>query len=286
MKHLNWDNLRYVLMVANQGSISAAARELGVNRSTVLRRIEQFQDDLNCRIFNRSVNGYALTAEAEKMIDAAREVEATLFDMQRQLEGAEMRLEGKLRVTTTDSFMVGLLGEPLARFRDRHPHIVLELVITNRILNLARHDADIAIRPAQVPEAGFISHQLCEVPFYIYRHQSSAITKNWQADDWIGVTDALLASPVGGWFDQHLNPDRIVIRCDSLVSARTCAEAGMGLVLLPEALGDASPNLQKLEDTSAQLQTGLWLLTHPDLVRSARVNAFVEHLSETLGRAS
>ena len=81
MKHVNWDNLRYVLMVANKGSISSAARELGVNRSTVLRRIERFQEDLSCRIFNRNYDGYALTPEAEKMIDAARAVESTLYDM-------------------------------------------------------------------------------------------------------------------------------------------------------------------------------------------------------------
>ena len=84
MQHINWDNLRYVLMVANKGSIAAAARELEVNRSTVLRRINAFQQDLNCRIFDRGDAGYGLTPEAEKMIDAAREVESTLFDMQRQ----------------------------------------------------------------------------------------------------------------------------------------------------------------------------------------------------------
>ena len=85
MQHINWDNLRFVLMVANKGSISAAARELEVNRSTVLRRIDTFQQDLNCRIFDRGASGYVLTPEAEKMIDAAREVESTLFDMQRQI---------------------------------------------------------------------------------------------------------------------------------------------------------------------------------------------------------
>ena len=75
MQHINWDNLRYVLMVANKGSIAAAARELGVNRTTVLRRIGVFQDNLKCRIFERGDLGYVLTAEAEKMINAAREVE-------------------------------------------------------------------------------------------------------------------------------------------------------------------------------------------------------------------
>jgi DNA-binding transcriptional LysR family regulator len=99
MQHINWDNLRYVLMVANKGSIAAAARELEVNRTTVLRRINKFQENLNCRIFDRGDTGYVLTPEAEKMIKAAREVENTLFDMQRQIAGHELKLEGELRVS-------------------------------------------------------------------------------------------------------------------------------------------------------------------------------------------
>ena len=83
MLHINWDNLRYVLVVANKGSISAAARELEVNRTTVLRRINRFQEDLNCRIFDRSDTGYVLTPEAEKMITAAREVGVVAFGLRR-----------------------------------------------------------------------------------------------------------------------------------------------------------------------------------------------------------
>ena len=138
MRHINWDNLRYVLMVANKGSVAAAARELEVNRTTVLRRINAFQENLNCRIFNRGKSGYALTPEAEKMITAAREVENTLFNMQRQIAGHELKLEGELRVTTTDSFMFSLLGSPLASFRQKHPHIVVDILVTNSLLDLNR----------------------------------------------------------------------------------------------------------------------------------------------------
>lgn len=282
MQHLNWDNLRYVLMVASKGSISAAARELGVNRSTVLRRIERFQEDMNCRIFNRSIDGYALTPEAEKMIDAAREVESTLFDMQRQLEGRELRLEGELRVTTTDTFMVGMLAGPLARFRQRHPHIVLDLLVTNRILDLTRRDADVAIRPADAPDAGFTARKLRDVRFTIYQSSNQDNVKDWKRASWIGVTDALQTSSVGGWLDETIDPGQVVIRCDSLVSVRSCAEAGLGLALLPTVLGDSSSLLTRVERTDIELTTGLWLLTHPDLVRSARVNAFIEHISAEL----
>lgn len=282
MQRLNWDNLRYVLMVANKGSISAAARELGVNRSTVLRRIERFQQDLNCRIFDRSSDGYALTPEAEKMIDAAREVESTLYDMQRQIEGQELRLEGKLCITTTDTFMVGILAGPLARFRERHPHILVDVLVTNRILDLTRRDADIAIRPASSPEAGFTSHKLCDVQFSVYCKKGLVVEHGWKQSNWIGVTHNLHESPLGEWLDSRIDSQQIVIQCDSLVAVRSCAEEGMGLALLPTVLGNTSPKLRQLEGIDTNLSIGLWLLIHPDLVRSARVNAIIEHMYDEL----
>jgi DNA-binding transcriptional LysR family regulator len=284
MHQLNWDNLRYVLMVANRGSISAAARELGVNRSTVLRRIDRFQQDLNCRIFKRSAEGYALTPEAEKMINAAREVESTLFNLQRQLAGHELLLEGELRVTTTDTFMFSLLSGPLARFRQRHPHILIDLLVTNQVLDLSRHDADIAIRPTQKPDAGFVGRKLRDIQFAIYAAKSrrSDTPGNWRESDWVGVTDSLHRSPIGSWFEQHLHAHQVVIRCDSLVAVRACAEEAMGMALLPCELGDQSPLLERIENAPVDLKTGLWLLTHPDLARSAKVSAFMDHLSHEL----
>lgn len=286
MQHLNWDNLRYVLMVANKGSISAAARELGVNRSTVLRRIERFQQDLNCLIFKRSAEGYALTPEAEKMINAAREVESTLFDLQRQLAGRELRLEGELRVTTTDTFMLSLLAQPLAGFRQRYPHILVDLLVTGQVLDLTRRDADIAIRPTQQPEAGFVGRKLRDIEFMVYTSSEygPAEMQNWRVARWVGVTDTLYRSPVGAWFDQNIALSQIAIRCDSLVAVRACAEEGMGMALLPSVLGDSSPRLVRVADGPAGLTTGLWLLTHPDLVRSARVSAFLDHMSRELSQ--
>ncbi len=284
MQHLNWDNLRYVLMVANKGSISAAARELGVNRSTVLRRIDRFQEDLNCHIFKRSAEGYALTLEAEKMINAAREVEATLFDLQRQLAGRELRLEGELRVTTTDTFMLSLLAAPLASFRQRYPHILVDLMVTNQVLDLTRRDADIAIRPTQHPDAGFVGRKLRDIEFSVYTRKTNNVTgvQDWRSAEWIGVVESLYRSPVGLWFDQNIDPKQVVIRCDSLVAVRVCAEQGMGMALLPSVLGDTSSQLVRLDNAPTGFSTGLWLLTHPDLARSARVNAFMDHLSREL----
>ncbi len=286
MQHINWDNLRYVLMVANKGSIAAAARELDVNRTTVLRRINTFQENLNCRIFDRGDSGYVLTPEAEKMINAAREVENTLFDMQRQIAGHELKLEGELRVTTTDSFILSMLGPHLASFREKHPYIVVDLLATNNILDLHRRDADVAIRPTRQPEANLVGRRLGDVEFGIYAAPEFVHTMSDQSvfdQRWIGFADSLVTTPVGTWFDATIPAANICLRCDSFVAMRVVAEAGVGLALLPVFLGDASQTLVRLEAPTRELTTGLWILTHPDLVRSARVHAFVDHISAALG---
>jgi DNA-binding transcriptional LysR family regulator len=285
MQHINWDNLRYVLMVANKGSISAAARELEVNRSTVLRRISTFQENLNCRIFDRGDGGYVLTPEAEKMIDAAREVESTLLDMQRQIVGHELKLEGELRVTTTDTFMASLLGPHLASFRREHPHIVVDVLVTNSILDLNRRDADVAIRPAQNADARLVARRLCDVDFGVYAAAEllpGVDRENFFAGRWIGFVDDIMQSPIGGWFGAMVDTRDICLRCDSFVSVRFAAEAGVGLALLPCLLGDSSSQLTRLPVDTSEMTIGLWALAHPDLVRSARVHAFIEHLSEAL----
>ena len=286
MQHLNWDNLRYVLRVAGCGSIAAAARELGVNRTTVLRRINAFQADLNCRIFERGDSGYVLTPEAEKMITAAREVEATLFDMQRQIAGRELRLEGELRVTTTDSFMLAMLAPHLASFRERHPHIVVSALITNSLLDLNRRDADIAIRPAPEPDESLVGHRLQDIRFDAYAapaYLDSVDQRPLFQHRWLGFADSLRATALGHWLDTRISPQQVCLRCDSFVGLRTAAEAGIGVAMLPRFLGEDSKSLLRLAELRPGLNTGLWILTHPDLARSARVHAFVDHFSQALG---
>ncbi len=285
MQQINWDNLRYVLMVANKGSIASAARELSVNRTTVLRRIKAFQDDLNCRIFERVNSGYILTREAEKMLEAAQEVENTLFDMQRQIAGHELRLEGVLRVTTTDTLMVSVVGPHLANFHRKHPDIVVEMVMTNSILDLNRRDADIAIRPTKTPELHLVGCRVSDIRFGVYGAKSYLKNRNHlklSSHTWIGFDASLQSTPLGRWFDSNVPAARVCMRGDSFVAIRIAAENGIGLALLPHYLGESSKLLQPLVASISDLTTGLWLLTHPDLIRSARVHAFMDHFEQAL----
>ena len=179
-----------------------------------------------------------------------------------------------------------MLGPHLATFREKHPYIVVDLLATNNILDLHRRDADVAIRPTRQPESNLVGRRLCDIEFGVYAApeflhgmpDESAFDQRW-----IGFADTLVSTPVGAWFGATIPAASICLRCDSFVAIRVAAESGIGLALLPDFLGDASQTLQRLEVPTRELTTGLWILTHPDLVRSARVHAFVDHISAALG---
>ena len=285
MQHINWDNLRFVLIVAKKGSIAAAARELDVNRTTVLRRIDVFQQDLGCRIFERGKSGYVLTLEAEKIIDAAQEVESTIFNIQRQIEGRELKLEGALRVTTTDTLMVSKIGPHLASFHRKHPHILVTVSMSNNVMDLTRRDADIAIRPTKGPEAPLVGRQVSSIYIRAYASRDyleSFPELDWRSHHWVGFAPSLMSTMPGKWLEARIPHDAICLRSDSFVGLKVAAEQGMGLALLPHYLGESSPLLQVVSAPTEELTTGLWILTHPDLIRSARVDAFMNHFSEAL----
>lgn len=285
MQQLNWDNLRYVLIVANKGSIASAARELGVNRTTVLRRIESFQESLDCRIFERNPSGYVLTVEAEKIIKAAQEIEGTLFNMQRQIAGKELRLEGELRVTTTDTLLTSVIGPHLASFHRKYPHISVTVSMTNNILDLTRRDADIAIRPTRTPDAPLVGQRISSVLFFAYATQQyldSMPEATIKQHHWLGFDNSLQSIEAAKWLEAKVDTKKICLRADSFVGLKIAAENGMGLALLPHYLGDTSPLLKRVPAPTEELTTGLWLLTHPDLIRSAKVHAFMEHFVHAL----
>ena len=282
MQHLNWDNLRYVLAVAQQGSIAAAARELGVNRSTVLRRIHAFEESLNFRIFQTSESGYLLHPEAEKMIESAQLVEKTIYDMQRQVEGSELKLVGDLGITTTDTFMLTVLWPHLANFSSKHPRIKLHLQTSLQVVDLSRRDADIAIRPTNAPEPYLVGERLTNLNFHVYGTEAiiNACASHWDEAPWVGFDSHLVNSAPGDWLASNVSADNIRIYCDSFVSAKVACEYGAGLSLLPEVLGSASDSLRRVNAINTGVKVGLWILTHPDLVRSARVDAFIQYMIE------
>jgi DNA-binding transcriptional LysR family regulator len=280
MSGFEWDDLRYVLAVANAGSLAGAARSLGVNHTTVLRRVSAFEKRLGVRLFERLQTGYVLTAGGEELIAAAQRIDETVATLERKLAGRDLRLFGTLRVTTTDTLMASVLPEFLAQFRAMHPGIQVEIAVSNLMLNLTKRDADVAIRPARNPPDVLIGRRIAKIAFAIYG-SPDYLARHGKTDDlgshqWVGPDDSLAGTSVAQWMRSALPESEVTLRADSLLGLREAARAGLGLAALPCYLGDTSSDLVCVHRPIAAMETALWILTHEDLRHTARVRAFTD----------
>jgi DNA-binding transcriptional LysR family regulator len=287
MPGLEWDDLRYVLAVANAGSLAGAARSLGVNHTTVLRRVGAFEKRLGLRLFERLPTGYVLTAGGEELIAAARHIDDTVTTLERKLAGQDLRLSGTVRVTTTDTLMGSILPEILAEFRESHPGIQVEVAVSNLMFNLTKRDADVAIRPAKDPPETLIGRRIAKVAFAIYGgllYLAKHKAKDLAGHRWVGPDDSLTGTSVAQWMRSEQPESEITLRADSLLGLRQAAQAGFGLAALPCYLGDTAPGLVCVHPPIAEMETALWILTHEDLRHTARIQAFTEFAASAFGR--
>ncbi|MER2268818.1 LysR family transcriptional regulator, partial [Methylobacterium oxalidis] len=157
---VDWDDLRYVLAVARAGSLAGAARALGVNHTTVLRRLGAYEARIGARLFERLPSGYVPTAAGEAMVKELVEIDAAIHDTERRAAGQDQRITGTVRLSTTDTLMASVLPPALAQVRAEHPSIMLEVSTANRFAVLTRREADIAVRPTASPPETLVGRRI------------------------------------------------------------------------------------------------------------------------------
>jgi DNA-binding transcriptional LysR family regulator len=281
MHTLDWSDLRYVLAVANEGSAAAAARALHVNHSTVVRRVRSFEEQLDIRIFDHLPSGYRLTTRGEIFLDAARSIDGVVSELGRKMVAGEDGLAGSVRLTTTDS-LFPLLVDGLYEFRQAYPRFALDVVITNVQLNLDVLDAEVALRPTVEPPGGLVGRRICDLAFAVYAARAPARDAPAADLPWLGLGPPLTASSVGRWLGQSALTGTAALSCNSFVSLQAMAERGLGRVVLPCWMGDASDLLERVTPEPLPFLTHLWVLYHRDVRRSRRVKAVAEFLVETV----
>jgi DNA-binding transcriptional LysR family regulator len=282
---IDWDDFRHVLALADSGSLNQAASALRVNRTTVLRRINAFERKHGVRLFERLPTGYMLSEAGNELLAAARGFESALVEIERKLAGKDLRAEGLVRVTTTDTLLASVLPTALATFQRKYPGITLDVATSNEFANLSKRDADVAIRPvAEAPEF-LVGRRIGAVAFAVYTASSSAESPSTgSADRWLGPDETLATTSVARWMRSELPSVRPEIRADSLVSMRELCASGAGLAALPCYLGDSDARLKRVRPPIPAMTTALWVLTHPNLARTTRVRLLMDHLSAQLGR--
>lgn len=280
--HIDWDDLRTILAVAEEGSLAGGARRLGVNHTTALRRIAAAEERLGLRLFERQPGGYVLTAGGEDLVQTARGIDDSVAALERRLAGQDLRLSGTIRLTSTDTLMGSVLPSLLADFHAAHPGILVEVTVSNAMVSLTRREADVAIRPTAQPPDTLVGRRVSDIACAVYAAPAFAGTTlaQYAAAPWLLPDEILAGTTIARWLQQTLPEIQPVARADSFLSLRDLALAGLGLVALPCYLGDTTPGLVRLGSPAPAMQAALWLLTHEDLRRSARIRAFMDFAAQ------
>lgn len=284
---MDWDDLRFFKAVADTGTLSGAAGALGVNHSTVFRRLNALERSMGVRLFERERSGYLLTAAGEELADAAGDVAGRIDGVERRLQGRDVRLRGPLRVVTRDTLLQRLLTPHLAGFRESFPLVELELVISNQPPGLNR-EAQVAISPTNDPDEQLVGRRAAGIAFAVYgAHDYLALNAELDdlaTHDWIEPSGALVLTPAYGWMNENLEDARVVFRVNTFMGVLDACRAGMGLALLPCFLADGDDGLARVRDPNRELDLGLWLLTHEELRHTPRVRAFLDFMGQTIER--
>ena len=301
MSALDWDDMRYALAIGNAGSLAGAARTLGVNHTTVLRRLDALEAQLQSRLFDRERRGYRPTEAGLALLEQVRHMATRADEVERQVLGRDRELTGALRVTTAFVLMEHLLPQPLADFSRAYPGIEVE-VVENAFLadlssrhadsaqNWSRREADVALRLSEQVAEHLVGRQLGMTQCRVYALRDAPglprgvtpIDVLLREAPWVAFERDASARVYDRWFREHLAQADVRVRVDIFNAKAAMLQTGIGVGVLPTFMEDKHPELVAVSEPIPELAQPVWMLTHPDLRRTARVRAFMQLVGDAL----
>ncbi|MGF1492355.1 MAG: LysR family transcriptional regulator [Microcoleaceae cyanobacterium] len=281
---MDWSDLQVLLAFSQEGTLQKAAERMNIDISTVSRRIRTLESDLGSKLVENVSGRLVLTSYGERAVQAAKTMEVESDNLQRQVKGEETVLSGVLRVALLDLFVM-FHTDLLNIFQTRHPQVTLELVSTTiRMHSLTRRETDVAIRVTKQPDDTLVGIRALHIEYAIYAHRAIADSRpaHWGELPWIGWDAAANAGMIDAWMGKYVPTEKVRFRVDSPAAQFVLARAGGGACILPTAYADLSEELVRLSDTLEGFDTDVWLLTHRDLKRNGRVQAFLDYFYKGL----
>lgn len=278
MQSLNWNDLRFVLAVARTRSLAGAARRLGVNDTTVARRIAQAEQRLGAHLFERNLGILHPTEAGAAVVAGAERVELEVQALESAVSGADGLAAGSVRVTSVPIMVNRVLVPALPRLLRNHPQLRVELIAEPRDLSLTKREADIALRLARPRTEGrAIARRIGQLDFAVYEPSR----KGTEPLPWITYDDTMADLPQGRWIaerairDRQAPPQVMVNDAEAIFQS---VKAGLGRSLLPTFVGDREPGLARHSDAPAPLSRELWLMVHPELRELVRIRVVMDWL--------
>jgi len=278
---LDWNDLRFFLAIARHGSTIAAGKALRISQSTVQRRLSALEKSLGRKLVTRTAAGYRLTDFAAELRPYAERVEAAIADLERRAGNPSHERGGVVRVTCPEPIMQRMT--PLiARFHARHPHIRVEFVMSDKYLDLAKGEADIAFRSGDTDDE-LVGRKIADSIWavyasrgYIERHGKPGSVAELARHRLVCLDETMSKHRVALWLKQVAPGAEIAARNNSVLGLLYAVKSGVGLGPLPTAIADGEPDLVRVLGPIPELARSWRMLTHPDIRRSPRIAAFFD----------
>ena len=301
MPDLDWSDLRYALAVGRQGSPGAAARELGVNPTTVQRRLDALEARLGARLFDRSRRGYLPTEAGALVLEQARRMADQADEIERRVLGRDRELTGPLRVATAFVVMEHLLPQPLSDFARAYPGIEVEVVENAILVDLSRRhtedstdwtrkEADVALRLSGNVAEHLVGRQLGMTHCRVYALHGAAglpqavtpMAALLRDAPWVAFERDATHRVYDRWMRTHLDRAQVRVRADIFNAVAAMLRTGIGIGVLPTFMEPQHPELVAVSEPIPELSVPVWMLTHPDLRQTARVRAFMQFVGDAV----
>ena len=278
---IDWDDVRYFLAVGRGGSVRTAAGRLGVNHSTVLRRIAQLEERLGARMFEKLPSGYRLTSAGEEVLELASQMEASSKQLETRVFGRDQSVRGLLRVTLAPTLATHLLMPDLADFARLHPDIEMDILSSGDLANLTNREADVAIRVVYDRKTLPLNlHGLKGPELFGGVYMSRDLLAAWRDPvRWIVIS----SDGVPDWASEgEVRTTGVPFRTTDGEAQIVAVRQGLGMTTLPCFVGDADPLLARVPGADLHLYGTLWLLTQGETRKTKRVRLFTDFLSRRL----
>lgn len=281
---LDWDDLKVFLSVARSGSTLGAARALGLNQTTVGRRVQALEHALGLTLFQRRTTGYALSEHGKALLGAAERMEAAAAALTQDAERLRRLVSGVLRITAPESMFAHLLSAMVVAFRKEHPGVQIQQISSEDRMDLEGGEVDIAFRAAETPlQESLIAQRLPNLGWTVY--SGAPYRADWghpscpadlPAHEIVVFDGPLGATARARWFLAHADPNRIVARSNTVPNMRGLLAAGIGVGLLPCIDGDNTPGLVRCFEPIEALEAPWWIVMTPEVHRIPLARRFAD----------
>ncbi len=282
---MDWDDLRFCLAVMRNGTVSSAAKHLGVDHATIIRRIDRLEKSLGAKLFSRRKTGYEATDVGRRATAMAEAMESALIRGQAEIDGESAQVRGCVRVGAPDGFGSTFLAPRLGPLADRHPELDLQLIATARLFSLSKREADIAISLAMPLEGRIIGRKLVDYRLFLYAskdylaaHPKIARRSDLGEHRFIGYIDELLFAPELDYLPQVLPGLSAQIRSGNLIAQFQATLAGVGIAVLPRFMAHGHPGLAPVLPEEIQILRSFYLLMHADSKHFPQIRAVADYV--------